>query len=75
MIQRVLVLLGLLHGALGGKTNFLFLKADDMGYGDPQYNGGVAHTPTLDAMANGQHTVLFSRFYAGAPVCSPTRYG
>ena len=37
------------------------------------YNGIVAETPNLDAMASGQHSVCMTRFYSGAPVCSPTR--
>jgi arylsulfatase A-like enzyme len=46
--------------------------ADDMGWGQTGYRGHpVLKTPNLDAMAaNG---LRFERFYAGAPVCSPTR--
>lgn len=51
----------------------MFLLADDLGWGDVNYNGGLADTPHLNAMASGQHSVQFSRFYSGAPVCSPTR--
>ena len=47
--------------------------ADDLGWGDVNYNGGIADTPHLNAMATGQHSVQFTRFYSGAPVCSPTR--
>lgn len=32
-----------------------------------------ARTPNLAALANSPHTALFSRFYSGAGVCSPTR--
>lgn len=53
--------------------NVIFLLADDLGYGDVQYNGGVARTPNLNEMANGEHSVRFERFYSSAPVCSPTR--
>lgn len=38
-----------------------------------QYNGGVAFTPNLDAMASGEHSIRFDRFYSSSPVCSPTR--
>lgn len=55
------------------KPNILFLLADDMGWGDVNYNGGQADTPHLNTMAAGQNSVQFSRFYSGAPVCSPTR--
>ncbi|TWU60759.1 Arylsulfatase precursor [Rubripirellula tenax] len=46
--------------------------ADDQGWGEMGYNGHpILKTPHLDAMAaNG---IRFDRFYAGAPVCSPTR--
>ena len=49
------------------------MLADDLGYGDVGYNGGPAETPTLDAMASGPHSIQFTHFYSGAPVCSPTR--
>jgi arylsulfatase A-like enzyme len=46
--------------------------ADDMGWGDTGYNGHpVLKTPALDEMA--RRGIRFNRFYAGAPVCSPTR--
>jgi arylsulfatase A-like enzyme len=46
--------------------------ADDLGWGDTGYNGhAVLQTPSLDAMAAAG--ICFDRFYAGAPVCSPTR--
>lgn len=55
-----------------GKPNVILVMADDMGYGDVGYNGHkTLKTPHLDAMAaNG---LRFNRFYAAAPVCSPTR--
>ena len=53
--------------------NIVYLLADDLGYGDVGYNGGIAHTPNLNDMASGQHSILFSRFYSGGPTCSPTR--
>jgi len=46
--------------------------ADDQGWGDTGYNGHpFVQTPALDAMA--KDGFVFDRFYAGAPVCSPTR--
>jgi arylsulfatase A-like enzyme len=53
--------------------NIVYLLADDLGYGDVEYNGGQAVTPHLNAMANGPHSIHFSRFYSGGPTCSPTR--
>ncbi len=54
------------------RPNIIFVMADDMGWGQTGYRGHpVLKTPNLDAMAaNG---LRFDRFYAGAPVCSPTR--
>ncbi len=49
------------------------MLADDLGYGDVEYNGGVAFTPNLNEMANGEHSIRFDRFYSSGPVCSPTR--
>jgi len=46
--------------------------ADDMGWGDPGFNGNsIIKTPHLDIMAKAG--MRFTRFYSGAPVCSPTR--
>jgi len=46
--------------------------ADDQGWGDIGYNGHpVLQTPNLDALAT--EALIFDRFYAAAPVCSPTR--
>ena len=54
------------------RPNIVLCMADDQGYGDIGYYGDpLPHTPNLDAMAaNG---LRFDRFYAGGPVCSPTR--
>ncbi len=54
------------------KPNIILLMADDMGWGDPAYNGNpVSKTPNLDKMA--AEGIVFNRFYASSPVCSPTR--
>lgn len=54
------------------RPNIVLVMADDMGWGQTSYNHHpILKTPNLDAMAaNG---LRFDRFYAGAPVCSPTR--
>ena len=53
------------------KPSFLLIMADDLGWGDPGFNNGPGITPGLDSMAaNG---LVFNRFYASGPVCSPTR--
>ena len=53
------------------RPNVILLMADDLGWGDPSFNGGWIETPVLDEMA--RSGLVFNRFYAAAPVCSPTR--
>lgn len=54
------------------KPNIILCMADDQGWGDVGYNGHpVLKTPNLDDMA--VSGLRFDRFYAAAPVCSPTR--
>jgi arylsulfatase A-like enzyme len=56
----------------GPKPNIIFVMADDMGWGETgYYHHPVLQTPNLDAMA--ASGLRFDRFYAGSPVCSPTR--
>jgi len=52
--------------------NIVLLMSDDQGWGDVGFNGNQRlKTPHLDAMAAAG--VRFNRFYAAAPLCSPTR--
>lgn len=54
------------------RPNIILIMCDDLGYGDTGFNGNrVIRTPALDNMA--AEGVVFRRFYAGGPVCSPTR--
>lgn len=54
------------------RPNIILCMADDLGWGDTGYNGHpVLQTPHLDQMA--REGLRFERFYAAAPVCSPTR--
>ena len=56
----------------GTRPNILFVMTDDQGWMDVGYNGNkVLKTPNLDAMA--AEGLRCDRFYAAAPVCSPTR--
>jgi len=58
--------------AAGAKPNIVLVMADDMGWGDVGFNGNtVIRTPHLDELAKAG--LRFTRFYSGAPVCSPTR--
>ena len=60
------------NAADGTHPNIVLVMADDQGWGDMAYNGHpVIRTPNFDdAAATG---LRFDRFYAAAPVCSPTR--
>lgn len=54
------------------KPNILFLLADDLGYGELGcYGQKEILTPHLDQMA--KDGIRFTQFYAGAPVCAPSR--
>ncbi len=54
------------------KPNIILVMSDDQGWGDTGYNGhAFVQTPSTDAMA--EEGYVLNRFYAGAPVCSPTR--
>lgn len=56
----------------GQKPHVILVMADDQGWGDTGFNGHpFVKTPALDAMANSGF--VLNRFYAAAPVCSPTR--
>ncbi len=52
--------------------NIILIMTDDQGWGQTgYYDHPVLKTPNLDAMA--ENGLRFERFYAAAPVCSPTR--
>lgn len=78
-VNRFRHVLALLALGLGSNTsnavdrpNIVLIMCDDLGWGDVGFNGNkVIRTPHLDAMAKGG--MKFNRFYAAAPVCSPTR--
>ena len=54
------------------QPNIIMLMSDDQGWGDVGFNGNEEIiTPHLDEMASSG--VTFNRFYAAAPLCSPTR--
>jgi arylsulfatase A-like enzyme len=55
------------------QPNFLFIVADDLGYGDVGYQGGSQPTPNIDAIA--KNGVVFTDGYVTAPVCAPSRAG
>lgn len=70
------LMLGIVIGgasvAAAERPHIVLMMADDQGWGETSYNGHpILKTPNLDAMA--ESGLRFDRFYASAPVCSPTR--
>ncbi len=54
------------------RPNIILCMADDQGWGDMAYNGHpILKTPHFDEASKA--SLRFDRFYAAAPVCSPTR--
>ena len=52
--------------------NFIFILADDLGWGDLGcYGHPNIRTPNLDRLA--RQGTLFTQFYVNGPVCSPSR--
>lgn len=59
-------------GAAERPPNLIFILADDLGYGELGCFGSkLIQTPNLDEMA--AEGATFTRFYAGSPVCAPSR--
>jgi arylsulfatase A len=59
-------------GAASGRTNFVIVLADDLGYGDLGcYGHPLIRTPHLDTFAKAG--IRFTDCHAGAPLCSPSR--
>jgi arylsulfatase A-like enzyme len=83
VLTRAFVFVVLLLGAVraapapapaapAGRPNIVFILADDLGYGDVgAYGQTKIRTPRLDRMA--REGTRFTQFYAGSPVCAPSR--
>jgi arylsulfatase A-like enzyme len=55
-----------------GRPSVVLILADDLGYAELGcYGQGKIRTPCLDRMA--AEGLRFTRFYAGSPVCAPSR--
>lgn len=72
---RLLILLSwfcILQASFAAQPNVIVIMADDQGSVDlGSYGAKDLHTPHTDALA--ARGVRFTQFYAGAPVCSPSR--
>ncbi|HRK17301.1 MAG TPA: sulfatase-like hydrolase/transferase, partial [Prosthecobacter sp.] len=70
MKRLLLLLLAALALPVFGRTNFVVILADDMGWSDAGCYGGEIATPNLDALA--RDGLRFTQFYNTAR-CWPTR--
>jgi arylsulfatase A-like enzyme len=73
LLVAVAALLPAPVAAAGPRPNVVLVLADDLGPGDLSCYGGPTSTPHLDRMA--EEGVRFTRYYAAAPICSPSRCG
>ncbi len=72
ILVLAIVLLSVLSTRASGRPNFIFIFADDLGWGDLGcYGHPYLKTPYLDQMAS--EGVLLTNFYVASPVCSPSR--
>ena len=76
MKNYILLVMSLLPFFLTGQEtqnpNVIFILVDDLGAGDIEpYGQKIIKTPNLNKLAN--EGMLFTQFYAGAPVCAPSR--
>ena len=72
LVLLFIPLLFTIHSLSAAKPNVILVMADDQGWGQMGYmNHPVLKTPHLDAMS--ENGLRLDRFYAGGPVCSPTR--
>ena len=71
----------LLQGQSAEKLNFIYILADDLGYGDVNlgldeldvFKNPHVRTPNLARLAG--ESIVFTHHYASSPVCSPSRAG
>jgi arylsulfatase A-like enzyme len=75
IILTLMVVKGTVHAQdASSQPNIILIFCDDLGYGDLSSYGSVWNqTPEIDQMA--AEGVRFTNFYAGAPVCTPSRAG
>lgn len=72
LLLSVFVLLSLVGAMASARPNFIFIYADDLGWGDLGcYGHPQLKTPYLDKMAD--DGLLLTNFYVANPVCSPSR--
>jgi arylsulfatase A-like enzyme len=71
-LSILVLLLAGFHRAEAAKPNVIYIMADELGYYEPGFMGGLTiQTPNLDRMA--KEGVVFRNLFAGSSVCAPTR--
>jgi len=71
-LPLLLLALAATFASAAEKPNIVFILADDLGLGDVgPYGQEKIKTPNIDRLA--AEGMKFTRFYAGAPVCAPSR--
>lgn len=64
--------IGPARGAEAERPNVIYIMADELGYYEPGFNGGLnIKTPNLDRMAS--EGIRFTNMFGGGCVCAPTR--
>ena len=64
--------IGVIYSQKEQSPNVVFILVDDLGAGDIEpYGQQIIKTPNLNALAS--EGMKFTQFYAGAPVCAPSR--
>lgn len=72
LLVILLFLLSACHYTRQTKPNFIFILADDLGYGELGcYGQELIQTPNIDRLAS--EGMRFTQFYSGSPVCAPSR--
>jgi arylsulfatase A-like enzyme len=60
------------NASFAQQPNIVIISIDDMGWGDfGVYGSTHSQTPNINSLAN--QGTRFTQFYAGAPICSPSR--
>lgn len=54
-----------------GSPNILLILADDVGYSDMGFNGGIYPTPNIDLLAS--RGIILPQTYVASPLCTPSR--
>lgn len=71
-VTFALLALRLSHLVDAGRTNFVIVVADDLGWGDVGFNGGIARTPNFDSMVKSDSVLHLANMHSRV-MCAPSR--